>query len=227
MKKITCYIVVLIAFLGTVNAQNGIGNLPVITIDQFEENIGKYFLNKNDSIIYEAISIYKNVNYTHMLEDMDQTLVFFFYGIRVDNINKYTNFRNIVSTSGTQGLLNIFIAIENSNIGSFLEHSEPSGALNDIYWTLYSSSGNVQYLDYLLNVVKNHSNETSDMYLYLAASSAIWSLAGNSRIYRQVRTHIDNTRIIDNQIKRYILNTNPDVIKNETVEYVRKYWGRQ
>jgi hypothetical protein len=225
MKKNTWFLVILIVFLSIANAQDSISNLPEISIDQFEENIMKYFLYKNDSIIYEAISIYKNIEYMHMLEEIDQTLMFFFYGIKVDNINRYNNFKYIVSISNTQELLNIFIAIDNSNIGSFLENSKPSGALNDMYWTLYFSSGDVQYLDYLLTVIKNHSNETSDMYLYLAASSAIWSLAGNSRMYGQVRTHINNTKILDDRIKRYILNTNPDVISNETVEYVRKYWG--
>ena len=196
--------------------------IPVITIEKYSENLMHYFLNKNDSIIYETISIYENKNYEGRLEQIDDITIYFFYGIKMDNINKYNDFINIVNGRNLQRLKYVFDIIDNNDIGLFLRQQEPNPQLNDIYWTLYFSSGNTQYIDYLSTIVMNYYNEIANLNNYLTARSAIWSMALNSRTYSQVREYVINNRILINVLKEYILNTNLNIMQNETVEFIRK-----
>jgi hypothetical protein len=206
-------------FSGYVGAQD---NIPTITLDSFSEHLMRYFENKNDSIIFEAIIRYRNNNYTSMLEQVDNLLLFFFYGIKVDDINRYNNFISIVNRNRSQRLINLFNIIENNDLGLFLEQQEPDSGLNDIYWTLFFSSGNFQYINYLITVINNYSNETRNINYYLAARSAMWSMASNIRTYSQISEYFVRNNLINNRLKEYILNTNPDRIQNETVEFIRQ-----
>jgi hypothetical protein len=118
--------------------------------------------------------------------------------------------------------MNIFETIENNNIGLFLEQQEPNSELNDIYWTLFFSSGNVQYINYLITIINNYNNETKNINYYLAARSAMWSMALNIRTYPQVREYFVKSNINNNILKEYIFNTSPDRIQSETIKFIRQ-----
>ena len=219
MKRISIFLVVLFVFTGYAGTQE---NISEITLENFSEHLMHYFENKNDLIIYETISIYENNTYRSMLDQVDNLLIFFFYGIKTDNINRYNSFRDIINGRKLQRLMNIFDAIENNDIGSILEQQEPNPELNDIYWTLFFSSGNVRYIDYLITVINNYHNETENINYYLAARSAMWSMTLNIGTYPQVREYFLKNNVINNASKEYIINTNPDINLNETREFIRQ-----
>jgi len=218
MKKFVIFLIIFSVFICNAGTQEII---PKITIEDFEEHLMHFFENKNDLLIYEVISIYENSKYRRMLDQLDNHLLFFFYGIKIDNINQYNNFMSIIKKRKVQRLINIFDIIENNDIGLFLEQQEPNSELNDIYWTLFFSSGNVQYINYLITIINNYFNETKNVNYYLAARSAMWSMALNIRTYSQVREYFNKSNI-KNVLKEYILNTDPDKMQNETVEFIRK-----
>lgn len=203
-------------------AQETVIKIPKITIDKFSENLMKYFLNKNDQIIYETISVYENKSYTEMLDSIDNIVLIFYYGIKNDDLNRYNNFKEIITKRNTKRLINIFYTIDNMDISLFLEQQEPSPELNDFYWTLYFSSGNLNYINYLLNIAKKYYNETVNINNYLVARSAIWSLSSNATKYGQIKDYIINNNIINNEIKNYILNTNHNKMQNDTVEFIKQ-----
>jgi hypothetical protein len=219
MKKGIIFIVVLFVFASFVAAQD---NIPKITLEDFSEHLMHYFENKNDLIIYETISIYENNTYVKMLDQVDNLLLFFFYGIKVDNINRYNNFMSIINRYKLQRLIDIFNTIENNDIGLFLEQQEPNSELNDIYWTLFFSSGNVKYIKYLITIINNYNNETNNIDYYLAARSAMWSMALNIKTYPQVMEYFVKGNIRNNILKEYILNTSPDKMQSETIEFIRQ-----
>jgi hypothetical protein len=116
----------------------------------------------------------------------------------------------------------VFDTIENVDIGLILEQQEPSAELNDIYWMLFFSSGDGRYINYLITVINNYYNETNNAIYYLAARSAIWSMALNIVTYPQVREYFVRSNIINSTLKEYTLNTSPDKIQSETVDFIRQ-----
>lgn len=219
MKRTIIFPAVLWALAGYAAAQ---GNVPPITFEDFSAHLMHYFENKGDSIIHETISIYENNSYAEMLDQADNILLFFFYGIKADDISRYNAFKDTVNRRKSRRLMALFDAIESNDIGAFLEQQEPNPELNDIYWTLFFSSGNVTYLNYLLTVINNYHNEAKNITYYLAARSAMWSMALNIITYPRVREHFTQSSINNKTIKAYILNTNPDKIQSETVAFIRR-----
>jgi hypothetical protein len=193
-----------------------------ITIDEYSEHLMHYFENKNDTIIYETISIYENDDNVQILGTIDSIIVFFFYGIKTENISRYNNFFKIVKENNIERLINIFQLIEDTDIAASLEQQEAGPELNDMYWALYFSTGDIKYINKLLNVVMNHYNETNDANYYMAARSAMWSLASNMITYFQIKEYILGNDILSNEIKEYIINTDPNIIQNDTIEFINE-----
>lgn len=196
--------------------------IPEITFDEYGEHLMDYFLDKNDQIIYETINIYRNKEYAELLEQVDNMILFFFYGVKTDDITRYNRFKEIVQKNKQQELIKIFNFIENNDLALFIQQQEPSPELNDVYWVLYFSSGNVQYLDHLLTGIMQYYNETKDANLYLTARSAMWSIASNAMTYSPIREYVTSNKILSDEIRRYILNTDPGKIEDETVIFVRQ-----
>ena len=201
-------------------------NAIPITMDEYGEHLMHYFENKNDAIIYETISIYKNDAYTGMLDQLDGIVLFFFYGIKNDNGVRYTNFRKIVTDSKVERLIRIFITIDETDIASILEDQDADPGLNDVYWTLYLSSGDVKYIDYLLKIVMDHHNETENVNYYLTARSAMWSLSSNMQTFPSVREYVQNNTILSNDMKRYLINNDHNKIQDDTVRFINEQQQR-
>jgi hypothetical protein len=221
MEKIYGIIFFMLVMVSCISPPQIYENRIEITIDEYSEHLMHYFENKNDAIIYETISIYKNNDNIGMLDRMDSMIIFFFYGIKTDNVVRYNSFSKVITESKIERLINIFQVIDKRDIVNHLEHQEASSELNDVYWTLYFSTGNVKYLDNLLNVVMDYCNETKNVNYYLAARTAMWSISSNMQTFPQVREYIQKNNILDNGITEYIINTDPNKIRAETIDFVK------
>ena len=193
-----------------------------ITVNEYSDYLMHYYENKNDSIIFDTISVYKDDNNIEMLDTIDSIIIFFFYGIKIDEPLRYNNFRGIITDSKIERLINIFTIIDETDIAAYLEELDASPDLNDVYWTLFFSSGNTKYLDHLLKSVMEYNNETENANYYLAAGSAMWSLASNSQTFPSVRNHVQNNDILSNNIKEYILNNDPGKIQADIIQFINE-----
>jgi hypothetical protein len=223
MKKIIVVFVLLfflICYAGTQNVSDI--KIPQITLETYSKHLMYYFENKNEAIIYETISIYENEDYNAMLSQIDHTLLVFLFGIKIDNIERYNTFMEIVKLRNLDRLYILFEIIENNFVEEYFTIREPSTGLNDVYWTLYFSTGNLQYIDYLLNVVKIYFSENRNASFYLAARSAMWSISSNILIYPLLKDYIINNNILSNELREYLLNTDPNKIENDTNDFIRQ-----
>ena len=222
MKVVYSLVFFLILMGGCASSPQTSENTINITINEYSEHLMHYFENKNDTIIYETISVYRNNDNIGMLDMVDSIIIFFFYGIKNDDIVRYNNFRRIVTDNKIERLINIFNIIDETDITAYLEDEDASPELNDVYWTLYFSSGNTKYIDYLLKIVMDYNNETENANYYLAAGSAMWSLSSNIQTFPSVRDYVQNNDILSNNIKEYILNNDPGKIQADIIQFINE-----
>lgn len=227
MKMIVNIFVLLAVFVGYAGSQEGLKNsseiiIPQITLDTYSEHLMHYFENKNDEIIYETISIYENEEYNETLDQVDNILLFFLFGIKTDDIGRYNNFMKIIEYRNLDRLKNLFEIIENNDMGLYLTQQYPSSELNDVYWTLYFSTGNVQYIDYLLTIIKNYYAETKNANFYMAARTAMWSISSNILTFSFVKEHIMKSDILSNELREYLLKNDPNKIQSDTMDFIRQ-----
>jgi hypothetical protein len=228
MKTVGMFIF-LTVIIGYINAQNRSQDqfeILEISINEYSEHLMCYFENKNDEIIYETINIYKNDNNIEMLGGIDSILIFFFYGIKTDDSTRYDRFFELVKSSGIERLVNIFVIINETNITEYISQQTASPNLNDVYWTLYFATGNVMYLDAIFNIVMAYFNETENVNYYLAARSAMWSISSNALNYFQIKEYVMTNDILNNEIKNYILQSDPNKIQVETMEFINTQRGK-
>jgi hypothetical protein len=213
-----------VVFIGCTSTQTPSQNkieIPEISIDEYSGHLMHYFENKNDEIIYETISIYKNDNYIAMLDKIDSIIIFFFYGIKIDNQERYNNFLNLIKYNNIQRLIEIFEIIENNDLETYILNHEIVPQINDNYWTLYFSSGNIKYLDRIIDFVNEYNNESEQLSLYMTARSGIWSFMLNIRTYPAVLNYIQNNAKLSNEIKSFILSRTINDLEKETNEFLR------
>jgi len=212
MKKNVIFYLFLINFSGLLYAQN-------LTINEYSKRLTNYFLNKNNNIIFDTIELYKGNIPVDDPKEFDVNVMFFFYGVKKDNINRYNYFYDVVHQSANKRLIAIFEDIEKYDLDLFFLDPAINPSLNDIYWTLYFSSGNVSYLDKIMKMIELY-HESNDIMLYLTAHSGIWSFKLNMQNYPTIFNYIKNLKNIN--IKNYILNTSIEDIAEDMVEFIRK-----
>ena len=218
MKKISIMILFFISFSGVIFSQN-------ISREEYNKLAMHYFETKDERIIYETIEIYKNDIQNSNFDKFDSNVMFFFYGIKKDNIDRYYSFYEIVKQSKANKLVKIFNSIEESVVDNYLLNPPISTTLNDYYWTLYFSSGNVDYLNQILVIINMHK-DSDDMIKYLAANSGIWSFMLNVKTYPNVLNYIERNQIIDKELKRIILEKDVNDFNKEVVEHIKIQRGK-
>jgi hypothetical protein len=191
-----------------------------IAVDEYNRQKNHYFENKNNDIISDTIEIFRNeIDNINNPDRFISNLTFFFYGIKKDNMERYEYFYNIVRQSGIQRLISIFETIERTDFDNYLLNPTINPSLNDIYWTLYFSSGNEIYLKNIIEIIEIYK-ESNNMLLYLTARSGIWSFRLNIGTYPAVLAFF--LSYASNDLKVYLLGNTPDEITNETIEFLRK-----
>lgn len=223
MKKSIC-LIVFIVITNICYAQFNLNELPKITMDQYSDKLMHYFENKNDDIIFETISVYKDEANASILQAIDSQLIFFFCGISVDDINRFNKFFDVVKESNIARLAEIFELVKNIDILEYLEEQEPSPDLNDAYWLLFFSTGGNIYLDKIYLIIKNNISETNNAQYYLTVRSGMWSIASNIRYFAQIQKHFQMTTILDNDTKKYITDTDPETILSDTQQFI---WAKR
>jgi hypothetical protein len=76
MKKIYALVLFMAILVGYISSQQI--SEDAIDIGKYSEHLMHYFENKNDAIIFETVSIYKNEDNIGMLDRIDSIILFFF-----------------------------------------------------------------------------------------------------------------------------------------------------
>jgi hypothetical protein len=144
-------------------------------------------------------------------------LIYFFYGIKTVNIKKYQKFNEIANYSESNRLIQIFNIINNNDIKSHFEQQEASPDLNDVYWTLYFATGDLKYIDKIVETIMTYHNETENKKYYLAARKGMLWISMYIQKFSQLRDYVVKNKYLSKDIKEYIVSNGPEVIYADTL----------
>jgi hypothetical protein len=191
------------------------------TLIQFNNSIMNYLFNKSDNIVYETINVYNMFYEDDILEEVDDMVTFFYYGIKLHDKEKYDLYINTIKQSNIERLIYLFRIIETVDLESHLMNHEVIPVINDFYWTLYFSSGNTKYLDNVIDFINKYNNGTVKLHQYLTARAVLFSFIVNTKNYPTVLSYVINNQDISDEIKYHILNRTVDYSQNEAVEFIK------
>lgn len=113
----------------------------------------------------------------------------------------------------------------NSSPLQLLDEAPTSPAKNDMNWACFFATGDLEYLDSIVETLK-YLDDRKDIILYLTAASAKWSLSSNARNHFKVRMAMEAMKVGGvpdmRPIAEEILEKSPQTIREETVAVLKK-----
>ena len=112
------------------------------------------------------------------------------------------------------------------DIETILTIDKHEAGMNDFYWGAFFASGEQKYIERIASELK-YVKEKDFLMLYLAGSSAKWSLCSNSKQYPLVKKHLlvireKETDDVREQID-LLLKMEPGAVKEEMINDVKEY----
>ena len=128
-----------------------------------------------------------------------------------------------LNKNDNKNLHDFFDFVLKVDIDRFFGTQKPSSDLNDLYWACYFASGSNAYLQQIFDTAFDHLSEQKDLGLFLAATSAAWSLASNAQQFPSVTTYLK--RISDDSTSRFVsevLTRSPESYRTQAIDFIKK-----
>ena len=225
MKKkiLVCFFAILcICFAAHAQSQSDSTESPSANAsaeEQFSFLLMNYFRDKNPNLVQVTVNFFRERQL--VTEDMQMPLVGFYAELFRDKKIKDSMLKEIDSLK-IKSVSNFFHSVAEFDLDKFYENPEANPNVNDMLWGSFFASGNTKYLDLVIdNAVKYHDEKT-DLVKYLTGDSACWSLASNAQQYKEVREHLEKSRQKGEAVIDYILNTDPDEIRMNTIFFLQE-----
>jgi hypothetical protein len=179
-----------------------------------------YFETKSPDLVDDAVQFFsdRKIESGHVRD----IYVAFFCEFSKDESQRKQIFAAL-EKSDNPNLHDFFDFVLRVDIDKFFSTQKPNSDLNDLYWACYFADGNNAYLQQIFDTAFDHLSEQRDLGLYLAATSAAWSLASNAQQFVSVTEYLK--RISDDYNSRFIselLTRSPESYKTQAIEFIKK-----
>ena len=187
--------------------------------EEFSFLLMNYFKDKNPKLVQVTVNFFRQMPL--VTEDMQMPLVGFYAELFRDKKLKEKLLAEIDSLK-SRNVSQFFHSVAEFDLDKFYANPEANPNVNDMFWGSFFASGKTKYLDLVIdNAVKYHDEKT-DLVKFLTGDSACWSLASNAQQYKEVREHLEKSRQKGEAVIDYILNTDPDEIRMNTVFFLQE-----
>jgi hypothetical protein len=214
MKKI-CFIFILIFISINIFAQDN------ELINNYLRNQVLFYRNKDNSIIYNAIELFNTLE--NIPENSLNPIKYFYFGIKINDIEIYYEMYNIARIHNNIQLLGIFNFIEQYDVIKYSNYWDNYNYYDERFTLFYSASGNQKYIIKIMRIIQESYYDRNDINKFISAREALYTLSLLIRINSGIQNIYNNSYIVDDKIKHYINSKTPNEIKFDTNE-ILKYW---
>lgn len=157
---------------------------------RYFKELNFYYLEKDSNFLNSSISFFnENLPISKQRELM---LTSFYIALFDDQPYMKKSFqRNLRNIKSHRNIIEDAL---NKNLDNFLKDEEPSPTWIDIYWHFFYATGNEEYLDRVICLLKYETNR-ENIVLYLTGAAAKWSLAYHIQEHPKVRNYIKSLKI--------------------------------
>ncbi|HEY0031310.1 MAG TPA: hypothetical protein VGC65_11165 [Bacteroidia bacterium] len=184
----------------------------------FSEILQTYYLYQDKDVVDKTISYLNNPEADY--KRMEPVLTGFFAALFAKDSLVKNEFGTKIEKLDRQEFKDLFTALELSNVDSVYAKTPLSPAYNDMNWSSFFATGEVKYLDRIINNI-HLSDDRIDRTLFLTGASAKWSLCSNARQDQLVKEHLASSKVEKKNIKE-ILKKEPAEFKEEMKEIVKQ-----
>jgi hypothetical protein len=121
-------------------------------------------------------------------------LIGFFSEIFAANPTRFPEWQSLIAKQDDQTKAVLDQALKLSKSEGVLHSSGHSPQLKDAYWGAFFATGNLKFVDKVVDQVK-YFDERTDEALFFAGATAMWSLASNARTYTLVNSAVEGAKV--------------------------------
>ena len=209
------------ALTNTADAQKG----PVLkTAQDLSVFCETYYKQPRPELVSRAVDVLYS---TGILKDANAVppIVGFFSEVFAANPDQLPKWQAQIKKQDEQTKAVLQGALSLSQTGGALKLEGHSPSFNDMYWGAFYATGNLDYLQKLVDQLR-YFDERDDIYLFMTGATAKWFLASNVRSHILVRSTLETAKLnADERTKGLIselLAQDPAYIQQETSEILRK-----
>ncbi len=195
----------------------------ITTQNEFSVFTHTYYLNPNPGLIESALKFVNSSGLANKKKARDPILMSFSCIFSRSDSTQKEKWKNTINNLGDPAKSLLTVAI-NKTPNELLDSVKISPVKNDMNWACFFATGELRYLNGVISTLR-YLDERKDVYLFLTAASAKWSLSSNARGHEKVRIAIKAARAGNNhklsEIAEDILNKKPEEIRQETILVVK------
>ena len=189
---------------------------PIRDVYDLENFVTYYYINPQPELVTDAIEFIGEQKYASK-KNMYGSMMGFFTYVFSHNEDRREEWLNVINKQDDKTKA-FFLEAMNTNIDELLNKTEVFPPLNDMYWGAFFASGDVSYIDKLIDNLQ-YINEREDKDLFLAAGTAKWSLGSNALFHPKVKAAIEELKTNDNpelrKLAEDMLNSTPEELMEE------------
>lgn len=184
-----------------------------------------YYLQKDENLIDKSIQLF---NSPDIQENNVNHIIIGFYGALFEKDKKIKKqFQERYTELTNKDIRATFELVFKSKIEELFANIPPTPTINDVYWSAFFSTGDNKYLDEIFANCTYVINQR-DLNKYLIGASAQWSMCSNALAHQRVKLFLEMNQT-NPDLARYLLDINPEVLKNGTVDHIKEgrikgYW---
>lgn len=200
-------------------------NLTKITnIDEFSLFTQKYYLHPQPELINQAIIFIGSSEISKGKNSQAPIVMIFSSLFSKYGDSKKSKWKRTINGIDEPAKSMLTFAINNTPF-EILNKTVSSPSKNDMNWACFFITGETKYLDSIISELK-YCDDRSNLRLFLAGTSAKWSLSSNARQDDRVREYIESLKSKGDSKMRIlaseILEKNPSYIQEETVNILKE-----
>lgn len=200
---------------------------PMSNLYDLSDFVSYYYLNPQPELITDAIELIVKQGYTSN-ENIYGSMMGFFTYVFSHNEDRREEWLNVINKQDDK-TKEFFLEAMDTNIEELISKTEISPILNDMYWGAFFASGDVSYIDKLIDKLQ-YINERENKDLFLAAGTAKWSLGSNALFHPKVKAAIEELKTSDNpelrKLAEDMLNSTPEELIEEIITILEEQHDR-
>jgi len=188
-------------------------SLSAVTPEEFLYKIEHYHEDRDASLLDDALDVYEKEK---VPPRMDSLLFMFFLGMGLNEPERYGDFALRAKERRILRLMQVAEVIGEYDLDAYLADPRPGREYAGNLLALFYGSGDPAFLSALFLFIKENGGERGNREIYLGVRYALWELSRLARDQASIGEMIKGSPELDDSLRAYILETEPEVILGET-----------
>ncbi len=182
------------------------------SIESYGRQVMNFFREKNQALLEMTLD---NLSSILAMGGHDQKIFLVFHAQLFKENSWKERFMVVAQGRDSHELQSFLKGVEEVDLDAIFNSQAPTGFENDYLWACFFATGDMVFVDRLLEIAEAYSLERKDINLFMAGITAAWSLSSNANQFPEVGQHLEQRfEETNSELVRLLLDKSPGEWRN-------------